>query len=199
MATFETATESKALFEGSTVLEALPDLDDDGLADAVDLDDDGDGVADTADAFPLDKNESLDTDTDGTGNNSDTDDDGDGVLDTADAFPLDKSESLDTDSDGIGNNTDTDDDGDGVLDTVDLFPLDNTESIDTDLDGIGDNADQPIALWYQFASSFIDQDYSVSYAGETARQLLILGLVDTMSVFMAVSYTHLTLPTKRIV
>ena len=46
VAAFETATESKTLFEGSTVLEALPDADDDGLADAVDLDDDADGVDD---------------------------------------------------------------------------------------------------------------------------------------------------------
>ena len=34
VATFEEATKSKTLFEGSTVLEALPDLDSDGLADA---------------------------------------------------------------------------------------------------------------------------------------------------------------------
>ncbi len=136
VAAFETATESKALFEGSTLLEALPDFDGDGLADAVDLDDDADGVADTADVFPLDKNESLDTDTDGTGNNADTDDDGDGVLDIADAFPLDKTESLDTDSDGTGNNLDTDDDGDRVLDTADAFPL-VTLGGRTDTDGDG--------------------------------------------------------------
>ncbi|MCX6068795.1 MAG: hypothetical protein NT121_24100, partial [Chloroflexi bacterium] len=44
-----------------------------------------DGALDAVDAFPLDKNESLDTDQDGLGNNADTDDDNDGVLDTADA------------------------------------------------------------------------------------------------------------------
>ena len=47
----------------------------------LDTDDDGDGVADDSDAFPLDSNESLDTDSDGTGNNADTDDDGDGEND----------------------------------------------------------------------------------------------------------------------
>jgi hypothetical protein len=47
-----------------------------------------------ADAFPLDKTETLDSDADRIGNNADTDDDGGGVLDTADAFPLDKSETL---------------------------------------------------------------------------------------------------------
>ena len=60
-------------------------------------------MLDTADAFPLDKTETIDTDADGIENNADTDDDADGVLDTADAFPLDKTEALDTDADGIGN------------------------------------------------------------------------------------------------
>lgn len=104
-------------------------------------DTDGDGVPDSADAFPNDPNESLDTDSDGTGNNADTDDDNDGVLDTQDDLPLDASETVDTDSDGIGNNADTDDDNDGVLDTQDVFPLDATDYADLDGDGIGDNAD----------------------------------------------------------
>ena len=44
-------------------------------------DDDGDGVLDVDDAFPLDASETIDTDGDGIGNNADTDDDGDGVDD----------------------------------------------------------------------------------------------------------------------
>ena len=63
--------------------------DGDAFGDGCDTDDDGDGVADTDDAFPLDANETLDTDSDGIGNNADTDDDGDGVADSSDAFPLD--------------------------------------------------------------------------------------------------------------
>ena len=46
-------------------------------------------MLDTADAFPLDKTETLDTDTDGIGNNADTDDDNDGTADVDDAQPLD--------------------------------------------------------------------------------------------------------------
>ncbi len=88
-----------------------------------DPDDDGDGVADAADAFPLDASESVDTDHDGIGNNADTDDDGDGVVEGADAFPLDASESIDTDGDGIGNNADPDDDNDGDPDSTDCSPL----------------------------------------------------------------------------
>ena len=104
------------------------DTDSDGLGNACDDDDDGDGVADTADAFPLDVAETLDTDSDGTGNNEDTDDDGDGVADTTDAFPLDASEQSDSDGDGTGDN-------------ADVFPLDATETLDTDDDGFGNNAD----------------------------------------------------------
>ena len=33
------------------MLQALPDFDEDGLADAIDLDDDGDGVPDLEDGF----------------------------------------------------------------------------------------------------------------------------------------------------
>jgi hypothetical protein len=105
-------------------------------------DSDGDGVLDTADAFPLDSSESVDTDDDGTGDNADTDDDNDGVADTADAFPLDSTESVDTDGDGTGNNADTDDDGDGVLDTADAFPLDPTKSqLDFDWVQLGSDID----------------------------------------------------------
>ena len=58
------------------------------MGNNADTDDDGDDVADSADAFPLDVTESVDTDGDGVGNNADTDDDNDGVLDSNDAYPL---------------------------------------------------------------------------------------------------------------
>jgi chitinase len=45
------------------------------------VDSDGDGVADSQDAFPLDPAETMDTDGDGIGNNADLDDDGDGMPD----------------------------------------------------------------------------------------------------------------------
>jgi hypothetical protein len=105
---------------------------------------DGDGVIDSQDAFPFDKNEWRDTDNDGIGDNSDTDIDGDGVNNGADAFDYDNTEWSDTDSDGIGDNSDPDIDGDGVLNGQDDFPYDNTEDKDTDSDGIGDNSDGDI-------------------------------------------------------
>ncbi|MEM0910515.1 MAG: thrombospondin type 3 repeat-containing protein, partial [Pseudomonadota bacterium] len=141
------------------------DIDGDGVFNSVDLDDDGDSVADTLDAFPHDETESVDTDNDGIGNNRDTDDDGDGIPDANDDFPLDASqqenndqdndgvedifdafpndasESHDLDGDGIGDNTDDDIDGDGVANSIDVFPYNSNETIDTDNDGVGNNTD----------------------------------------------------------
>ena len=56
-------------------------------------DSDGDGVADSLDAFPNNANEIRDTD-------------GDGVGDNADAFPNDPNETVDANGNGIGDNTD---------------------------------------------------------------------------------------------
>jgi len=115
-----------------------------------DQDSDGDGVPDSADAFPDDPAETEDTDGDSVGDNADAfpddpeeteDTDGDGVGDHADAFPSDADETQDTDGDGAGDNTDPDDDGDGFDDGNDAFPLDPTEWLDSDGDGIGDNLD----------------------------------------------------------
>merc|ERR1711862_960944 len=75
------------------------DSDQDGLTDAVDDDDDGDGIAD----------QDEDYDGDGLTNEEDDDDDGDGILDGYE----------DDDGDGLENDEDPDDDGDGVLDEDD--------------------------------------------------------------------------------
>ncbi len=101
------------------------------------LDSDGDGVVDSADAFPNDPNETVDSDGDGVGDNGDAfpndpnetaDSDGDGVGDNADAFPNDPNETVDSDGDGVGDNSDA-------------FPNDPNETADCDGDGIGDNVD----------------------------------------------------------
>ena len=60
------------------------DTDGDKVGDDDDDNDDGDLVADDADALPLDKAESTDTDGDQAGDNADPDDDGDGEPDGAD-------------------------------------------------------------------------------------------------------------------
>lgn len=120
------------------------DDDGDGLHDSRDVypleadyqyDADFDGVANVLDVFPLDGQEQFDLDFDGIGDNSDEDIDGDGILNTDDEFPYD------TDNDGIDNGEDLDDDNDGTPDVDDAFPLDPTETTDTDGDGVGDVAD----------------------------------------------------------
>ena len=126
------------------------DTDSDGLGNACDADDDGDGVLDGPDAFPLDATETLDTDGDAVGNNADTDDDDDGLTDQEESVLGTDPLITDTDSDGVGDKGDifpldtseqVDADSDGVGDNADVFPLDATETIDTDDDGLGNNAD----------------------------------------------------------
>jgi hypothetical protein len=70
--------------------EGYPDSNDDGKADCVDLDDDGDTVPDELDNCPTIPNaDQADTDDDKAGNACDPDDDGDGDPDSTDCKPLD--------------------------------------------------------------------------------------------------------------
>lgn len=130
------------------------DTDGDGIGNNADLDDDNDGLPDTAEATIGTDPLNPDTDGDGVESCNDLNDrfpldakeckdsDGDGVGDNADAFPNDPKEWADCDNDGIGNNADPDDDNDGILDGTDALPCDPKESKDCDKDGIGDNADE---------------------------------------------------------
>ncbi len=136
---------------------SLADIDEDGIPNIHDDDDDGDGVRDildfyphlsdyqydadrdgyanAIDAYPLDETEHSDLDFDGVGDREDLDIDGDGILNDEDMFPSD------TDNDGLANEDDLDDDNDSVLDVEDTFPLDPLETTDSDGDGVGDNSD----------------------------------------------------------
>ena len=115
-----------------------------------DLDSDGDGVNDLADAFPLDATQSSDIDGDGYGDNQDglnpdafkfdetqwADQDGDGYGDNpvgndSDLFPTNEDQWQDADGDGYGDNRDGQD--------GDQFPSESTQWADQDLDGYGDN------------------------------------------------------------
>jgi hypothetical protein len=109
-----------------------PDVDGDGVPNDEDGDDDNDGVTDTADAFPLEREEWQDRDGDRIGDNLDADIDADGVAD-------------DRNDNGIPDNEETDWDGDGIKNAAaipwDAFPRDPREWRDTDGDGVGDSAD----------------------------------------------------------
>ena len=125
------------------------DSDQDGACDIIDPDDDGDGVLDAIDEFPLDPAEWIDSDGDNIGDNADSDDDNDGWDDyvevmCATSYLSANSVPSDTDNDGSCNYLDSDDDNDGHLDSVDVFPLDFAEWADLDGDGVGDNYDLDI-------------------------------------------------------
>ncbi|HQQ74445.1 MAG TPA: thrombospondin type 3 repeat-containing protein, partial [Pseudomonadales bacterium] len=112
-----------------------------------DADDDDDGVIDTADKFPLDATETLDTDNDGTGDNADIDDDNDGIADASDNCPLFASaDQLNTDGDAQGDVCDNDDDNDGLTDIQETTLGTQSRLADTDSDTVNDGVDNcPLA------------------------------------------------------
>ena len=109
-----------------------PDIDKDGRPNNLDADDDGDGVPDKEDAFPLEPQEWQDKDGDWIGDNLDADDDGDGIADDWNKNGIPDHEELDIDGDGVDRAKSV---------PWDAFPLDPKEWRDTDGDGIGDNSD----------------------------------------------------------
>ena len=110
-----------------------------------DIDSDEDGVADSADEFPMDPTQTTDSDGDGygdyqSGNNSDAfpndanewnDTDGDTYGDNSDRFPYNQDQWIDSDGDNYGDNSNGED--------GDVFPEDNSQWADSDSDSFGDN------------------------------------------------------------
>jgi subtilisin family serine protease len=145
---FRMRTEPSQLFKDVALPQKALDTDPDGIADAIDPDNDGDDVPDGRDRFPLDYYESRDSDGDGVGNNADLDDDNDGVDDHRDFFALIPIGAfVDLDQDGwpdecgtrcreVGMTADPDDDNDGVADVNDAYPL-IALGFMTDTDGDG--------------------------------------------------------------
>ncbi len=112
--------------------DGAPDRDADGAPNDRDDDDDNDGVPDTADAFPLEREEWQDRDADRIGDNLDADINADGVAD-------------DRNKNGLPDNKEPDWDGDGIPNAGaipwDAFPRNPKEWRDSDGDGTGDTAD----------------------------------------------------------
>jgi len=145
--------------------EGFLDSNQDGQADCVDGDDDGDGVLDTVDNCPWIYNPlQADSDHDGIGDACANDADSDGTPDYSDCDPHDpdvypgnrefcdgKDNNCDgevdegfgdRDGDGIKDCVDLDDDGDGIKDMIDNCPaVYNPDQADRDHDGAGDACD----------------------------------------------------------
>ncbi|EIJ0968866.1 hypothetical protein LH716_001876 [Vibrio vulnificus] len=148
------------------------DTDNDG-----NMDNDGDGVPDSLDAYPDDATEYRNFDGDELGDNADPDDDNDGVKDVDDLFPNDNTQAGDPDKDGFDSLVDQyptdpklagDHDQDGYDSVVDEFPQDATKAGDHDNDGVDslvdaypDNADK----------STQDQSTELSYRWPTVTHL----------------------------
>ncbi|MHA8094494.1 tandem-95 repeat protein [Aquirufa lenticrescens] len=139
------------------------DTDADGIYDINDLDDDNDGILDTAEAAACSPaSATCDTDGDGIPNRLDPDSDNDGISDVRESngTDVDGDGKVDgaVDADGVPSSTgggltppntdgttlpdpyDTDSDGDGISDALEKGPNGNTP-VDTDGDGIPDYRD----------------------------------------------------------
>ncbi|MBM4394496.1 MAG: thrombospondin type 3 repeat-containing protein [Deltaproteobacteria bacterium] len=124
-----------------------PDLDQDGIADCVDADLDGDGVENADDNCPTKPNAGQeDFDSDGDGDACDPDDDDDGIVDGADNCPKSANkDQKDLDSADPGDASVPDRDGDGIDDQDDNCPLvANPGQEDLDSDTLGDACDDDI-------------------------------------------------------
>jgi hypothetical protein len=124
-----------------TIDQGLPDLDEDGQADCVDEDIDGDGVTNDEDNCVLVANpEQGDLDQDTLGDACDADVDGDSLPNGTDNCPQVKNTpQSDVDDDGQGDACDEDIDGDDIGNDEDNCPLvANEEQADLDSDGVGD-------------------------------------------------------------
>ena len=126
-------TDGDGLSDGDEVTDVLDpeDTDGDGQIDALDDDDDGDGLLTAEELGDYDwtdpTEEPVDTDADGTPDYLDTDADEDGFGDAVEG-------AVDSDDDGLPDYLDGDSDNDGVVDVDEL-------DADTDGDGLDDRLD----------------------------------------------------------
>jgi len=131
----------------NSIDEGFADEDEDGTADCVDEDSDGDGLFDVADNCPKVANpEQEDLDQDGLGDLCDSDLDGDSIPNATDNCPnLKNTLQSDVDADNLGDPCDGDQDNDGLDNEADNCPLTaNPDQKDQDSDGVGDLCEEDL-------------------------------------------------------
>ncbi|MGJ8684290.1 MAG: GEVED domain-containing protein [Nonlabens sp.] len=122
------------------ITQKLCDLDGDGVADVVDLDNDNDGIPNVYELGLPSGYTDVDTDRDGTmiGDTQWVDTNGNGMNDAYEAHTP-----RDTDNDGIPDYLDLDSDNDGIFDVLEY---DGLGDLDVNGDGIGDGIDTDSGL-----------------------------------------------------
>jgi hypothetical protein len=135
---------------------------------------DGDGIQDSADNCPDDKNaDQLDYDGDGVGDACDPDDDDDGVNDDVDNCPFHKNnDQADIDGDGIGDACDPDANGNGIPDECEV--LYNPGAPDWDEDGVIDSCDN-----CQYAANPVQEDSDQNGIGDACEPEVRIEFVFT--------------------
>ncbi|WP_459211411.1 beta strand repeat-containing protein, partial [Aquimarina rhabdastrellae] len=127
--TYTTNTTQLSNVLDATAIVCVPDTDNDGVVDTLDLDDDNDGILDTVETGGTDP--SVDADGDGIPLYLDDDDTDTGVGDDNNAIEA----GYDFDNDGVPNHLDVDSDNDGIYDIVEA----GTSGLDTNNDGLVDD------------------------------------------------------------
>ena len=156
-----------------TVVTSGTDTDNDGMLNACDTDDDGDGIDDVNEVVG-------DTDGDGIPNSLDSDDDGDGIPSIIEGTG-------DQDGDGIPNYLDTDSDGDGLSDDFEWdFGGLGEAGQDCDNDGVYDFLDTDLCgpvipeAFTPNANGFNDNFVIPGIEGYKTRQVSIYSRYGTL-------------------
>jgi MYXO-CTERM domain-containing protein len=112
------------------------DTDGDGKIDALDSDDDGDGILTKDELGPMGATKPLDTDGDGKADYLDSDDDNDGLLTKDELGPMGAAKPLDTDGDAKFDYLDADDDNDTIPTAKEIADA-KAAKLGDDVDGDG--------------------------------------------------------------
>ena len=138
--------------------------------------------------------ELIDTDNDGITNDLDLDDDNDGILDTDEGDGA-----TDTDSDGTPDSLDLDSDDDGCFDSIEGDGSYTDSDINSDGSLIGTADQDGLVATTQGVGSSNDVTTTQCFLTPFTCDDTVYQAISGELRSLAVSYTHLTLPTNSLV